>query len=153
VWINAAVPHEVRLLLDDPAGRCQELALSHLQEPLRNLLLPPEKAETDEEEFGAPRSHLMTYYEEHQHRHTQIGWAWGMFFTLLGDRRLAAPRIRIRDFVTATQAEWRQDWHSATGLPVALIDKVERSLLHAYAWADKLAIYYANAYRSTYLLC
>jgi hypothetical protein len=152
VWINAAAPKEVRLLLAESGGKQAEPDLAQLYQPLHDLLLPSEKAEAGEEERGAPRSHLEAYCRERQRRYTWMGWAWGLFFALLGDHRLTAPRIRVRDFVAETQAEWRRDWHAAPSFSIDLVERLEQSLLHAYAWADKLAIYYANAYRSAYLL-
>lgn len=65
--------------------------------------------------------------------------------------KLSLPQFKLSNYYQATEEEWQQDWNTSTNLPSAFISKANDSFREHYAWLDKLAIYYANFYRSAYL--
>jgi len=83
----------------------------------------------------------------------RLGHIYGILTNLLTRPSKAWPHLLPRDYVAATRAAWRASW---AGIPDSLGHALEATLLAPYAWADRLATYYANRYRSaftwTYLL-
>jgi hypothetical protein len=88
-----------------------------------------------------------------------------MFRDLVGDSRMTRPKIAVRDFETQVSGDWPVETDAkpaADPREAALPDQpaptppqmehwVNRRLRPHYAWADKLADWYADHYRSAYI--
>jgi len=105
------------------------------------------------------------YFKERQKsgnplRNLLLGW-WMIFRDLmcgevfsrlkLREWRNLAP-FRADNFVAAAQTEWEESWGSLRSLRPELADHIKRAYLGHYAWANGLSVYYANLYRSSFVL-
>jgi hypothetical protein len=151
IWVRSQPPHQVSLLAIDRSGRRQEHELSALSEHVHTLLRPPRGPGSDSTEADGPDG-LRDFLGEHQPRWTAIGWVWGSFAALAGDLRPRLPRLRAHPFLVTTERSWHRQQDRPPGLPASVTAQVERGLLAPYAWADGLAIYYADLYRSSFVL-
>jgi len=147
VRIDSQQPHRSGLLSYDRRLGSIEEAVDGLAARIRPEMLPPEVSESDEKSDP-----LRTFLAERQPRVAPLGWAWAAFVGLVADLRLRIPRIRVRDFESETAAQWEREWRTAPGLPEPLKHQLDRIPRTAYAWADGLAVYYANAYRSAFVV-
>ncbi len=132
---------ELRRIVD--GALVTRTGLDGLRDALVHLLAPP---------HPHPSAHpdpRVAYAKEGHAR----GW-FGNFFSFFiwpaSRRRPRWPALPA-DYVAATRAQWRDDWKRAE-IPLAVMEPVERSVLGQYAWADNLATYYANRYRSAFTL-
>lgn len=151
VWVRVQAPHQASLLIVDRAEHREERPLDDLAHRVRSLLLPPGVDPPRLSPAGG-RDLLATYLRERQPRWTLVGWAWSTFASLAGDLHPRLPRLRVRQFGPVVQREWHREWDRAAGLPGRVIEQVDAALLQGYAWADGLAVYYADSYRSSFVL-
>lgn len=75
-----------------------------------------------------------------------LGWP-GMLWGILAD--LARPDFR-EEYTTAARAEWLARWASPATLAPATLGRLADDLSAPFGWADRLATYYANRYRSSF---
>jgi len=152
VWIDSKDPHPVQVLVTDSDGSREEIPLSRLPEWLMTMLLPP--APIAHAAHGhPPKPDLrLAYFNERQPRWTLIGWVWNVFRGLMVNLRLSLPRLREPNFVAATRGTWACEWAVSPGLPAPVVAHIEGALARHYAWADGLAGYYANMYRSSFVV-
>jgi hypothetical protein len=116
---------------------------------LRNLLNPPRhtKKEAEEELSTSPRD----YFSEQQ-----PWWNWGMLwipFRNLWLFRPTLPKLFAPDFAVSGVDEWiaiLKNSGAFSNSAIGLIDAVR--LCDHYGWADGLAEYYANCYRTAFAL-
>ncbi len=104
--------------------------------------------------LGAPASEGKAdlrgeYFRERQPRWT-AGFLWRWFRDLVGSRRIALPSLRVNDFEEAAAKSWPEEWPQAAAFQPAA-RHLDGALRRHYAWADGLAEYYANLYRSSFL--
>ena len=166
VWIDAIAPHPWQLLSPAnalacaigpsrcvPAPASAELERDELRQRVEAALTPPGLSDSTPRltsigrlvaSIKAPMSghaELVepdlreTFFGE---RKPALNWwlFWKFFRDLVGSHRFRLQPLRIKDFEEAIADEWP-----------------ERSPLRAYyAWPDKLADIYADAYRSSFLL-
>ncbi len=59
--------------------------------------------------------------------------------------------MQLLDFAEATKEEWQQAWQVAADFPQAVTEHIDTQFRHHCAWADKLAVYYADLYRSSFV--
>ena len=78
-----------------------------------------------------------------------LAFAWKMFRELLGQSRLALPRIRVADFVGQIADEWPVAEPAEP--PASGVGWINAALRAHYAWSDKLADHYADAHRSAFI--
>lgn len=63
------------------------------------------------------------------------------------------PKLRLADFEMSTANEWNSEiWSKSADFPSEMIEQIEKGFIRYYAWADKLADYYANLYRTSFLI-
>jgi len=70
---------------------------------------------------------------------------WTLFRDLVGSGSLRWPKFKVEDYETEIGRKWATDAGTDTSR------WVDQRLLSYYAWPDKLADRYADAYRSTYI--
>ena len=76
----------------------------------------------------------------------------GVFTALVADLRPRLPRLRVKNFELETARQWQEEWARAPALPGHIKEQIDAAVQRAYAWADGLAVYYANGYRSASVL-
>jgi len=147
IRIDSKKPHRSSLLsYDRRVGRIEE-GIDGLAGRIRRELLPPGVNEGNRESDP-----IRNFLAERQPRVAPLGWAWSALVGLVADLRLRIPRVRVGDFQLETAAQWEREWRTAAGLPESLKRQLDRIPRTAYAWADGLAVYYANAYRSAFVV-
>jgi hypothetical protein len=159
VWVNWECPGEWSIkwgawrLLRQQEDLQDDLGT--LSAEVAALLAPP--GGTGNGEHTAAENPREQYFAERQRSWTPLGWAWNCFRALVcGKPRL--PQLSVPDFMSANRKDWRDDWQGREGaerkprLPEAINQLVEKSYLPHYAWANGLSVYYANLYRSSFLL-
>jgi hypothetical protein len=92
------------------------------------------------------------YFSERRPRWNLWFW-WKIFRDLASGGGLRMPKIAVPDFERAVREDWpiQESASPAPAPPSALEDWLNRRLRLHYAWADKLADWYADHYRSAYL--
>jgi len=137
-----------------------------LKEQVQSLLLPP--AEPDTAEQGRPTTKREQYFDEtRKHGNALHGW-WQVFLSLSTGEiftwtrfkaLLAGAPFRVRDFEEATRADWEKeaersllDTHQPHAAAPRLAALIDASYLRHYAWANRLSVYYANLYRSAFVV-
>lgn len=165
LWIDAVAPHSWQLLrteadfpASDATGRCvprppAEAGWQQLGETVADVLdWPPADAAPDEGGAGDLRE---VYFRERKPRWNPAPF-WKIFRNLAGDGRLRLPRLAVPEFDAAARDEWPAR-DEASGAATA--DAVESAagwanhrLRSHFAWADRLADYYADKYRSSFVL-
>lgn len=134
IWINALPPHEICVV--QLPGEWRTGVAQHLQ----RILTPPRE------------SSLMDSYFNEKQRKVNWGFPYKLFFSLVGDGKLKPPQIRLPDSKEATQKEWEMEiWNKSPEFPREMVGQIEGGFMKYYAWADKLADYYANLYRTSFL--
>ena len=102
-----------------------------------------------------------------------MGFVWLWFRDFFADFKLRPPQVKVPDFQASTTAEWEQELEKvppalhvrrrprnsgkssggrAPALPQQVEDYLKDSLRGHYSWADNLAGYYSNLYRSSFVL-
>jgi len=150
VWVDAWAPHPWQLLRNAadldcliagqrcvPASRSGE-ALEELRNVVTDALAP-------HLEPGRKRSDLREAFFQERRPRLNPFVVWKLFRDLVGANRLSIPSMRAPDFEKAVERDWPCDGGGVTRW-------VNSRLRPHYAWADKLADLYADAYRSSFLL-
>lgn len=149
-WIHSQPPHKECLITQDSRGAPREIERQQLRERLIEILLPPR--DTDPEEGARALPDLReTFFAERQPRWAPLGWLWRVFRDLVADFRLRLPVLTVDDFDESTRREWNSEWAVSPGLPRSVVGFIDSWVRHQYARADKLANYYANTYRSSFV--
>lgn len=164
VWIDAHSPHAWKLLKPgdrlpsaQPGERltpAAQIAMDQVGEFVRSMLAPPPAAKPMREFPGpiASRSEhgervgvtLDEFLGEHKPR-VNLAVFWTFFRNVVGDGRPTFPGFGVPDFEKAVEKEWPRDRSTPVG---RLVD----DLRPYYAWPDKLAVCYSDAYRSAFVL-
>jgi hypothetical protein len=130
LWIDSKTPHEIRVKLKHGKEWIPwETAHASLSETLKKLLLPPPRA-TDKKQKP---DLLHAYFKETGRR-----WIFASFWKLF--RRLV---VKVPPPLITTPP--------SASLPKDISEQIENALGQHYSWADKLAEYYANVYRSAFV--
>lgn len=173
LWIDATVPQEWRLLLTE-----DDISRVINRQPAPGIDLHAETMDAQIErivlaELGSARvlagQNQVTqltapeYFAETRPKRN-FWFVWKMFRDLVGQGRLSRPKIAIADFETQVSGDWpiETDIKPADPRTAALPNQpaptppqmehwVNRRLRPHYAWADKLADWYADHYRSAYI--
>ena len=151
LWIGAMKPHAWRMLRSEEELECLKGAGTCLPEP---SLIPISDAvaRVVREEIGLPPVSVgpeasvtaEKYFEEPKPR-LHLAVLWKFFRDLVGSARLRWPDLIVKDYETELSRHWPTDAGTNTSR------WVNKRLLPHYAWSDKLADRYADAYRSTYV--
>ena len=153
VIIDAGTPSDISF--SHGSERPAAFEAGDLRRAIYDLLAPPE-----------PEEHVPNlrpeYYRERRPGWVAFGravpflgtrsllnWLWPTLRDILGASRPAAPNLRAGAFDASTgaAAEW-----SGSGVPSAMAEQIDRGLGPHYGWADGLASYYGNRYRTTFVL-
>lgn len=140
VWISSASPHEIRVLMGGEYEGYKQAGLRELDLRLKRVLKPHHANRPD---LG------LTYFEEKQPVRTW-GFVFEVFCDLFSGERIDTSGSKVRDFYEETEEEWRRVWDSCPGFPEQVKNQINEKFLVHYAWADKLANYYSNIYRSSF---
>lgn len=141
VWINSGTPHEIMVLMGGEYEGFKRVSLRELELRLKRVLKPelPKKPDLSR-----------TYFEE-----KQPAWTWGFVFEGFCDifalDRVDTGGARVEDFNEAAEAEWQAVWDSCPDFPQSVKDQINDKFLAHYTWADGLANYYSNIYRSSFV--
>lgn len=149
IWIAPEPPYRTCIIGRDSIGGRVEAPLDELAPRLMALLLPPPAAASEGEERPDLRH---TYFSERQPRWALQGWVWRFFRDLIADGKFNAPRFRVPDFEQTTAKEWASEWQVVPGLDPGVVRQIDAHVRPHYAWADNLAIYYANMFRSSFIV-
>jgi hypothetical protein len=179
VWIDAQAPHPARLLvkLDNMPSpnrtATEETDWDLLKKWIERLLQPPD-ASTDSETGSATedREDREAYFAKKQPRWT-LGFSWLLFRDFFADFKLRMPKIKVADFQNSTREAWEQDikkvpsaleipkikarqweqqWRESSPVSHESEARVAASLREHYCWADNLATYYSDLYRSSFVV-
>jgi hypothetical protein len=159
LWVDARVPHGWQLLLKETElPTCSEERRSppHLGTPDlkpivdRVLGLPaPAPVVAEAERNHAHPPDLRVEFFAEQRPKWNSAFVWKFFRDLVGSFRPTFPKLRVPDFEDAIAGSWPTGEDKTT--------KVERwvnaRLGGHYAWSDKLADFYADKYRSAFVMC
>lgn len=120
-----------------------------------NALVQAELAspEPRADDAQAARLSAREYFAERKPRLNFWFW-WKIFRDLAGSAVVRLPKLVVPDFESEVIEDWPIDdgaGASTAVRPSAVEDWVNRRLRAHYAWADKLADWYADHYRSAYL--
>ncbi|MEW6144981.1 MAG: DUF4231 domain-containing protein [Thermodesulfobacteriota bacterium] len=141
VWISSATPHEVMVLMGGEYEGFREVGLRELELRLKRILKP---------EYPKKPDLSRTYFNE-----KQPAWTWGFLFeafcNIFSGERIDTGGFRVRDFEEETAEEWRKVWDACPDFPQSVKGQINDKFLLHYTWADKLANYYSNIYRSSFV--
>jgi len=129
VWIHSKAPHVTTVKVGD-GWVPWETGASKLSEQLSILFLPPESSDDSEKR----RPDLLTGYFKEKNRKLRFGCLWKLFRNLFASK---VPTTRSLDFPTI--------------LPQEVSQQIDSALINHYLWADRLADFYANVYRSAFV--
>lgn len=158
LWVNWQAPLDWKLL--QPVWRLLKQSedikddTKKLEKQVMELLLPPPSEHGGETHAG--KDLREAYFAEGRPRWTLLGGWWNFFRDLL----CVEPKpltIRVPDFIPETLKDWRKNWGALERdgrpqhkLPDTITRWVEDNYLPHYAWANRLSVYYANHYRSSF---
>ncbi|MEP6689944.1 MAG: hypothetical protein ABJD07_02240 [Gemmatimonadaceae bacterium] len=142
VWISSHDPSRIELLTMRDGAVAKQRGLDGLRATLVPIITPPPVPK------GPHHDARAAYVREKEVR----GWrgiGWSLFAWLVTGKTPRWPALPP-DYVAATRDDWRKGWKRA-GVPESVVRHVEATALPHYAWADNLATYYANRYRSAFV--
>ncbi|HVY55803.1 MAG TPA: DUF4231 domain-containing protein [Thermodesulfobacteriota bacterium] len=140
IWISSLSPHEIHVLMGGEYEGYKEASLRELEFRLKRVLKP---------QYPMKPDLSRTYFEERQPT-----WTWGFVFeifcNLFSGVKYKTGGSKVSDFYEETEEEWKKIWDACPGFPQSVKDQINEKFLVHYAWADKLANYYSNIYRSSF---
>jgi len=142
VWINSRAPHDIKILIGKEYARHNEEDISELKSRLFRFL---------RFRISGDRDLRGVYFSESQPTKTW-GFLFEAFCDLFAGEAIRTTGTGVKDFDEETQAEWSRIWDSSPDLPEAVKEQINDKLIRHYGWADKLANYYSNIYRSSFLV-
>jgi hypothetical protein len=149
IRIDSAAPHEIYVQRSSQEWDSWQESREWLHGQLRNLLNPPHlrKKEIDEVVTTTPKD----YFSEKQ-RIYNWGWPWIPLRNLcLG--HLTLPPLRVPKFETTGRNEWLSVVEKSGAFSDGAIQRINASrLCDHYGWANGLAEYYGNLYRSAFTI-
>ncbi|HEU4390007.1 MAG TPA: hypothetical protein VFV34_19555, partial [Blastocatellia bacterium] len=96
-------------------------------------------------------------FQDRSRSWTPLGGWWDFLLGLITGHPDALS-IRTREFIDDTKKKWRRDWTGSEKprgrqhcVPDSITRWIEDSYLRHYAWANRLSVYYANHYRSSFV--
>jgi hypothetical protein len=133
-----------------------------LKQVVAGVIAPPLGAKSDQLHHGVPETELADYLSERRRR-WNLAFPWKLFRDLFAcetPEKLTA--IKIQSLEAPSPEEKRPgelDWlrtdewseKQPTGRPPAVLDPATDALHPHYGWADRLANWYADHYRSSFV--
>jgi hypothetical protein len=146
VWINSQAPHEVSVSSSGSGFDPWESGSSLLKAQLETSMLAPDTS----------KDHDLTTTPKEYFSETQPRWNWGClwlpFRDFLGEVRFRWPWRRLPKFAQSGPQQWNRIMEDSGAFSEQAVQLVNRTrLLEHYGWADGLATYYGNLYRSAFV--
>jgi hypothetical protein len=158
LWIDAAASHAWQLLRTEeqlkklkPAGMEHCVLQPSNEQELKTLieesLQPPRPADaaTGHHKPKKPKPDLREAFFRERKPWKNPFFVWKLFRNAVGSSKVTFQSFRVDDFESAVAGDWPDD-------PPGVAGWVNQRLRKHYAWADKLADFYADGYRSTFVL-
>lgn len=158
VWIDAHAPHHwrivtqpIRLLEGIRPGVRAALLKSFSADELRchvQRLVCLQEPPNEHESHGQPpenQQKLLCRFLAERQANCNPAFVWKFCRNFLGDYSVSLPEIKVQHYERAVEQDWPRD----VGHPV---NELINRLRPFYAWPDKLAERYADAYRSAFIL-
>ena len=156
LWIEAVKPHQWCMLLAKEELKClggpypcvpvqSQFTIAEAVKDLvqRELALPLPEPTAPGEKPDRPVTAWDYFAESKPLLHLAV--LWKLFRDLVGSLVLKWPTFIVQDYEEELKDQWPTDKGTSTA------QWVNQRLLPHYAWSDKLADRYADAYRSTYI--
>ncbi len=151
IWIESSPPHALHVKVQNGKKKIPWQSSSQfVSEQIGKLLAPPPQPRPKHGTKKAKADLRQTYFCEAQRKFT-LDFVWTLFRNLAADFKIKVPRIRLAPFEQAAENEWANARLLTPSLPSAVHDRIDAGLRNHYAWADQLANYYADAYRSAFV--
>lgn len=145
IWISATPDHEIQWRVGSEARWNRwEQERAPLITRIEELVMPP--APKPRHPGGKPKPDLRKIYFSEKERKLNWGFLWKLFRDPIAEFKIRRPKFRLERFEQSVT----EDWNSAC-LPEEVIAQLNE-LKTSYSWADKLADYYANVYRSAFVI-
>ena len=149
VRVDSRSPSDATFLAPGPTATSSEPWADQVARALADVLAPPPARRGRR---GARLADLRrTYFAESPGR-GWLGHAHGVIVSVLTQPLRAWPSLLPRDYEEATRSDWESRWGTPPAIPASVTKQLEAKLLKPYAWADHLAVRYANLYRSAFTL-
>lgn len=146
LWVDAYAPHQWQLLrAESDLPKCLNQrcvpktsgALTpELNEIIQHALRAPEPADSVDGHKQKPD--LRNAYFAERKRKWNLFFFWKLFRGFFGSFRIQIPSLRLKDLQQAVDPDWPSD--------------ANNRLWPHLAWSDRLADYYADKYRSSFVL-
>lgn len=149
IWVDSRKPFSWRLLrqwpVEGPVERPADTEATNLADTIKSLVheelaIPVEHSHPPthgDKHALTPNALANAYFEERRPRFN-LHFGWKLFRNLASGDRPLFPRLRTSDYVEQTKPE--------------IHGPIDSELLSHFAWADKLADYYADAHRTGVIL-
>src|ERR1700693_1679053 len=148
IWINSQVPHEVYIRISDSKWIPWAVGSGSLVIWLEVLLRPPDSPKSCDEGTTLAGG----YFVEAQ-RTKNWGCLWLPFRNLCADGLWTPPSFSLSNFDLSGHDKWEGALRSSLAFPKETLQIMnEANLFEHYGWADGLAEYYGNLYRSAFVI-
>ena len=172
LWIDAVAPHPWQLVRDErdlPPAESPDRSVPRTPTEAdwvelarvvtATLEWPPAENAAGPESLARPASgggDLREIYFSEKRPLCNPAPFWKLFRSLVGEGRPRLPALSVPDFVRSAAAEWPTADARAPGSCEAASETVAEwanlRLRTHFAWADRLADFYADKYRSSFVL-
>ena len=152
IWIESGPPHALNVRLQNGKKKILwQHSSQFLSEQIGKLLAPPPQPKPRHGEKKAKVDLRQAFFSEAQRKFT-LGFVWLLFRNLAARGfKKKTPTIRLKPFEQAAENEWANSQQLSPSLPSAVLNRIDAGLRNHYAWADQLASYYSEAYRSAFV--
>jgi hypothetical protein len=148
VWINSQPPHDVYIRTSDSKWSPWAVGSASLVIGTEALLRPPDNPKTAEE---VPTS-AEGYFSETQPA-KNWGCVWLPFRKFCAERKWTRPTFSIEEFSLSGRQQWQPILQNSALFAEETVERMHaRHLFEHYGWADGLAGYYGNLYRSAFVV-
>jgi hypothetical protein len=149
IWIDSTAPHAAVALFGGHGEATRAGQITEVYERLKLTIRPPAVLAGGD----SPSLDLRPFYlAETQPRWSLMGWTWSAFRDLVAGSRPPLPRLRVANFVGETTERWRRQRASLPATERAVVEQIDQATVAHFAWADGLATYYANEFRSGFTI-
>lgn len=145
IVIPPRTPEDATLELGGEDDEPRQLPLDQLEPELRRMLVPPLVASA---RHGSERKISEGDYFTEKQPHVTLGFPWRMLRNFVSSGLPGWPCCCVKGFEETTAPEWQRGWPTKHPLAERVTQHVDAALRPHYAWADKLATYYADLTRS-----
>ena len=138
-------------------------AFDQLSKLVRDLLLPP-ASDSIADVTGGPDLREAYFAESRKSWRFPLGWQWSLFRDLwCGDLWARRSRFRVDNSDVSFRKQWSEsaadassdescESTAAPAIPGDLLAHIDETMSPHYSWANSLSIYYADLYRSSFVL-